>query len=550
MNEQIKKIVLYAALLVVAFSLWNAWQQYNSHKNAPSKAAQVVNNAPQNQPQPAAAQNYNNVQANHKNVKGGFSKHIPQKRLVEVKTDTLNFYIDKQGGNIIKVELPKYSQKLNQPDKPIQLLTANPQKFYIAQSKLVGKQGPDSEQNQAQYATDQSVYKLNPNEKQLTVKLHWHNKQGLSVEKVYQFQRDKYAVQMNYHIKNNTAQPWQGHMVLQIDRRKPEQANSHFLGIHAFYGAAVSSPDKRYQKMGFSDLIKNPVSKTIKNGWAAMIQRYFLSAWVPEKQQPYHYFSQVNNNIYTIGLAGQTFKVSPGGEHTVSAHFYAGPEIASRLEQVAPGLKLTISYGWLWFISVIVFWVMKHIHDIIGNWGWSIVLVTVLIKLMFYQLSAKSYRSMAKMRKLQPKIKALRERHGEDKQKQSQAMMELYKKEKVNPLSGCLPILIQLPVFFALYSVLIETVQLRHAPWMLWIQDLSAPDPYFILPVLMGLSMLLQQKLNPPPPDPTQEKVMMVLPVVFTVVFVYFPAGLVLYWVVNNLLSVLQQWYITRKYAA
>ncbi len=290
------------------------------------------------------------------------------------------------------------------------------------------------------------------------------------------------------------------------------------------------------------------LNQTIQDGWAAMIQHYFISAWVPAKSATSTYYSRVTpNGLYAIGMLSHPMSVAPGSKVTTEAKLYTGPAIASLLDKTAPGLRLTIDYGWFWFISDIIFWMMQHIYDVVGNWGWSIVIVTVIIKLLFYQLSAKSFRSMSAMKKLQPKIEMLKERYGDDKQKLTQATLELYRQEKVNPMSGCLPILIQIPVFIALYWVLVESVQLRQAPFIFWIHDLSQQDPYYVLPVLMGISMFIQQRLNPPPPDPLQAKVMMMMPVVFTVLFANFPSGLMLYWFVNNTLSFMQQWYVMQR---
>lgn len=295
--------------------------------------------------------------------------------------------------------------------------------------------------------------------------------------------------------------------------------------------------------MGKSDL-----SRTIKGGWLAMQQQYFLSAWVADSGDMNHYFTRVRNgDIYTIGFVGPQLSVKPGDKATTGAKFYVGPEIQSKLATLAPNLDLTIDFGWLWIFSSPIFWIMKKIHGVVGNWGWSIILVTLMIKLLFYKLSEKSYRSMSSLKELQPRLEAIKERYANDKQAMTKATMELYKKEKVNPMGGCLPMLIQIPVFIALYYVLIEAVQLRHAPFIFWIHDLSSKDPYYILPVLMGLTMLVQQKLNPPPPDPMQAKIMMLMPILFTVFFMTFPAGLVLYWFVNSLLSLLQQWWIMSK---
>jgi len=292
---------------------------------------------------------------------------------------------------------------------------------------------------------------------------------------------------------------------------------------------------------------KANVSRAVKGGWLAFQQRYFLGAWVPNQHQAQHYYSRVNGDIYTLGFVGPQLKVASGDQLRTRTTLYAGPEMADRLAVVAPHLDLTVDYGWLWALSVSIFWIMKHIYNFFGNWGIAIILVTLLIKLIFYKLSEKSYRSMAKMRKLSPQLQTLKERYGDDRQRMSQATMELYRREKVNPLGGCLPMLIQIPFFFALYYVLIESVELRQAPFMLWIQDLSAKDPYYILPLLMGASMYFQQKLNPAPPDPIQARMMNLMPVMFTALFLTFPSGLVLYWLTNNCLSILQQWYIMRR---
>lgn len=320
--------------------------------------------------------------------------------------------------------------------------------------------------------------------------------------------------------------------------------------VGSYTGASYSVPGQyKYKKVSFKDMEKNNLNADANGGWIAMQQHYFLSSWIPAKEAKNTIYTRASSGDYSIGSVSQAIQVKPGQSQNVSAGLYVGPENTEVLQGIAPGLDLTVDYGWLWFLSSILFSIMKAIHSVVGNWGWAIVLVTVLIKLAFYRLSASSYKSMAGMRKLQPKLQALRERYGDDKAKLSQATMELYRAEQVNPLGGCLPILVQIPVFIALYWVLLESVELRQAPFIFWIKDLAAADPYHVLPIIMGATMLIQQKLNPAPPDPTQAKVMMFLPVLFTALFWSFPAGLVLYWIVNNTLSILQQWYITRKYS-
>lgn len=559
--EQVQKVILYAALVMVCLMLWSAWKKDNpvvpfhpvTQAQEALPGAVVAPIGPAATPiGPAVASQAIQPTQTTSPVAVATSQtkttKTPKERVIDVQTDVLNIEIDKLGGNIIAASLPKYPETLKTPDKPYQLMTDSTSNFYVTQSALMGKLGPDTTQAQASYQSEKKRYTLEEGKKDLVVALHWKNNKGLEVIKKYSFKRGSYLINVSYEITNRGKQRWSGKFYAQLTRKKVKAKGNHLFQIHPFTGAAVSSPEKRYQQLSFKDLAKEPLQQSNKEGWIGMIQHYFLGAWIPNAQEIFSFYSKSEpGDIYTIGMASPTLSVAPGGQETVKAKLYIGPEIGSTLKKIAPGLNLTVSYGWLWFIAIVVFWVMEKIHSVVGNWGWSIIFVTILIKLMFYHLSAKSYASMAKMRGLQPKIQALRERVT-DKQQQSKAMMELYKKEKVNPLGGCLPIVVQIPVFFALYMVLIESVQLRQAPWILWIKDLAVPDPLFILPVIMGITMFIQQKLNPAPPDPTQAKVMMFLPVVFTILFAWFPAGLVLYWVVNNMLSVLQQWYITRKY--
>jgi len=476
------------------------------------------------------------------------SAAIATGNIVHVETDVLSVDIDTLGGNITQIKLLKYSQEQHST-LPIVLLNNDPNTRYIAQSGLLGKVGPDTSKGQANYTAEQTDYKFSGDEKTQQVKLYWQNSDGVKITKIYTFQRDSYEIDLTYQIQNQSTQPWEGNLYLQLMRTNlPTPSKNGLVSLATYFGAAISTPDKSFEKITFKEMDGKNLNQTAMGGWAAMIQHYFVSAWVPDKTSTSQYYTRVTpDGLYTVGMMGPSLTVKPGETVETQAKFYSGPENAEKLEKVAPGLQLTIDYGWFWFISVIIFWMMQKIYNVIGNWGWSIILVTVIIKLLFYHLSAKSYRSMSGMKKLQPKIEALKERFGSDKQKFTQATLELYKKEKVNPMSGCLPILVQIPVFIALYWVLVESVELRHAPFMFWIQDLSTKDPYYVLPVLMGISMFLQQRLSPPPPDPMQAKVLMFMPVVFTALFLNFPAGLMLYWFVNNLLSFAQQWFIMRS---
>jgi YidC/Oxa1 family membrane protein insertase len=542
-----KRLILYIALLFVIFSLWQAWQQdyHTPATQAETQATPVVSSdAPplsaqkQAQAATAATEGLIDTTTSDQSASAG--------QMVTVSTDTVNAVINTQGGNIVKLDLRKYPTALETPDDPEPLLDNTSERFYIAQSGLIGAQGPDSQEKQAIYSTEQSSYTLAPSQESLPVKLSWTNEQGLTVNKTFTFKRGQYDVNVEYKVENNTDKPWSGQFYAQL-KQKEASENGGIFSLHTYTGGSISTADKKFEKVKFSDMKKKNLDVTTQGGWLAMQERYFLTSWIPDASQTNHYYSRANGDVYTLGYVGPVITAEPGQNATANALLYAGPETGGELSAIAPNLDLTIDYGWLWPISAAIFWAMKHIHSVVGNWGWSIVLVTLLIKILFYKLSEKSYRSMAQMRKLAPKMQALKERYGDDRQKMSQATMEMYRKEKINPLSGCLPMLVQIPFFIALYYVLIESVELRQSPFIFWIHDLAVRDPYFVLPLLMGLSMFLQQKLSPKPPDPMQARIMMMLPIMFTVFFLFFPAGLVLYWLTNNILSILQQWYIMRK---
>lgn len=546
------RIFILSALFLIGFMLWNAWQ------NEFPKTTGVITTAPTVPTVPTAVPSIAKTAA----AAGAYPSQPPASQiaptisnptLVKVTTDVLSVAIDPQGGNIVQASFLKYPESLSDKDKPFQLLTNDAQNWYVAQSGLVGKQGPDTEQGQATYKVQKMDYTLAPDQNSMTVDLVWKNNSGLTIHKQFIFNRNDYRITVQYQVSNHSNSTWSGQLYAQLQRKKPQTSNGGMFNISSYTGAAISSPGEPYKKLSFSKLADQNLNMSIQGGWAAMLQHYFLSAWVPPSSQSFNYYSQVTkasdekNNIYTLGMIGPALIVAPNSQATANMKLYTGPESMDLLKSTAPNLDLTVDYGILWFLSIGIFWLLKHLYDILGNWGWAIVAVTILIKLAFYHLSAKSYKSMAALRKLQPRMQAIRERYGDDRQKATQATMELYRSEKVNPMSGCLPIIVQIPVFIALYWVLLESVELRQAPWILWIHDLSVRDPYFVLPILMGITMYIQQKLNPPPPDPTQAKMMQFLPVFFTFLFLNFPAGLVLYWVVNNALSILQQWYIMRK---
>ena len=544
----IRRIISYTALALVSLSLWNAWQtDYPPKPVENSMSQQNMNVSDPLLPQVNSASN--TLQSTPSNTSVGST--APQSgSLVQVKTDVLNVSIDLQQGDVVSSQLLEYPLSVDDKNTPFLLLQNHPSERYVANSGLFIANGQSVSSLNLGYSTEQSHYELAPNQNQLVVTLNGKDEQGLAVTKEFIFTKGSYLIDVNYKIVNKGNSEWTGYMNTQLLRSSPKEDKSSVFHVGSYTGASYSEPGKhRYQKVSFSDMSKANLDVDSKGGWIAMQQHYFLSAWVPDANAGNKFYTRAVNGDYTIGAVSQPITIQPEGQKTVGAKLYVGPEITSVLKEIAPSLDLTVDYGILWFVSSLLFSLMKAIYNVVGNWGWSIVLVTVLIKLAFYRLSATSYKSMAGMRKLQPKLQALRERYGDDKAKISQATMELYKQEKVNPLGGCLPIVIQIPVFIALYWVLLESVELRQAPFIFWIKDLASADPYHVLPIIMGATMLIQQKLNPAPPDPMQAKVMMFLPVLFTGLFWSFPAGLVLYWIVNNTLSILQQWYITRKYS-
>ncbi|RUR12617.1 membrane protein insertase YidC [Legionella sp. km772] len=545
----IRRIVLYMALALVSLSLWNAWQiDY-----PPPQTTQAISEPSSNNGQPlpqisnanpvtSPAQNTGTNAASNPSTSSG--------ELIQVKTDVLDLTIDLSQGNVVSSDLLHYPLSVEDKNKPFVLLQNQASERYVANSSLFIAKGSEVQALDFNFKTQEKSYQLAENQNQLRVTLEGKNQDGLDVKKIFTFTRGSYLIAVNYVINNTSTSDWTGYLNTQLLRSSPKEDKSSMFHVGSYTGASFSNPGKtRYQKVAFSDMAKANLNLDVHGGWIAMQQHYFLTAWVPNAESENKFYTLAHNGDFTIGAVSQPITVKPQEQKEVGSKLYVGPENTSVLKSIAPHLDLTVDYGILWFVSSLLFSLMSAIYSFVGNWGWSIVLVTVLIKLAFYRLSATSYKSMAGMRKLQPKLQALRERYGDDKAKISQATMELYRQEKVNPLGGCLPILIQIPVFIALYWVLLESVELRQAPFILWIKDLASPDPYHVLPLIMGATMLIQQKLNPAPPDPVQAKVMMFLPILFTGLFWNFPAGLVLYWIVNNTLSIIQQWYITRKYS-
>lgn len=536
------RFVLVLSLAMVSFMLWEAWQRdYGPPARA---AARPGDGAPAT---PAATDSgIPALPASPGGQAPGFDAPSPaetERELITVETDVLRLKID-SGGTLVFAELLNYPVSLEEGAKSIVLLDQSTSLFHVIQSGLIGTDAPSHEH---QFSSPRKAYSLGENESVLKVPLRWVSEQGVVVSKVFELERGAYRIRLRHQVENRSGANWEGRQYAQIKRDDPSRAGRMLL--YTYTGAVLSGPEKRYDKISFDDMRDGPMKVDIANGWAAMIQHYFLTAVIPSDQQAtYHYYTQdFANGLYSIGHISPALRLAPGGQDELVGDVYVGPKLQADLAQLAEGLDLTVDYGWLWFLAKPLFWCLERLHGLTGNWGWSIILVTILLKLLFYHLSAAGYRSMANMRRVQPRLMALRDRYKDDRARMNQAMMQIYKEEKINPFGGCFPILVQIPVFIALYWVLLESVELRQADFILWLNDLSVKDPYFVLPVIMGVTMYIQQKLNPAPMDPLQEKVFKLLPLIFTVFFAFFPSGLVLYWVTNNILSIAQQWLIMRN---
>ncbi|MBW0148094.1 membrane protein insertase YidC [Marinobacter arenosus] len=558
----IQRIVLFAGLAIVSYLMVLAWNEDYHQQPATEQVAETstsqANTGTDNLVLPEQGQSgqdgeeFATPESDQQMVSSADTSVEVDDQFVTVQTDVLDITIDRVSGNLVRSALTNYDKSLNSRE-PLKLLTNTETRTYVMESGLIGQDGPDSRANGTApvYETTADSYALDEGQDQLTVDLTFTTDSGVKITKRYQFERDSYEIGVRYLINNESGEPWKANFTGKIVRdQAPDPTAQTSMGIKAFLGMVMSSPEDPYEKFDFSDLSETPINQSVTNGWLAFLQHYFLAAWVPERDQPAQFQTTRRGPLYVMGFVYPATTVAPGETVEVGAQAYVGPKIIDRLENVAPNLDRTVDFGWLFFISLPLFVIMEWFYSLVGNWGVAIILLTVLVKAVFFHLSATSYKSMAKMRAVAPQLTRLKELYGDDRQRMSQEMMALYKREKINPLGGCLPILVQMPVFISLYWVLFESVQLRHAPFMLWIQDLSQMDPYFILPILMGASMFLQMHLNPTPPDPMQAKIMKMMPLIFTVFFLWFPAGLVLYWLVNNILSISQQWYITRKIEA
>lgn len=543
-----QRLLLVAALMFVVFLLWQNWLEFQAKKYpplAPPVAAASGNAA---RPAPSVITPGQDVPTAG-SAAGGGTQALGSGQRLRVITDLFDAEIDTVGGDLRRVGLRTYPESVQQPDQPFQLLRDNSAEIFIAQSGLVALNEGPAPNHYAQFTSEQKEYRLADGQDRLDVQLRWSDPSGVKVIKTYTFQRGSFLVELNQRVENGSASDWQGGQYRQFQRTPPTVNHGFFGGgVTTYTGAVISTPEQRYEKITFDQIAKQALNKSVKGGWVSMIQHYFLSAWIPNPGETNDFYTKVvGGNRYVAGMSSAAQTVPVGATGDFRTRLYIGPKLQDVLNEIDPNLHLTVDYGMFTIIAEPLFWLLKAIHAIIGNWGWAIIFLTVLIKLAFYKLSETSYRSMANMRRLAPELTRLKEMYGDDKQKMNEAMMGLYKREKVNPLGGCLPILVQIPVFIALYWVLVESVQLRQAPFMLWIKDMAIPDPYYVLPLIMGVTMFIQQKLSPAPPDPIQAKVMMALPIMFTFMFLWFPAGLVLYWVVNNALSIAQQWIITKR---
>lgn len=550
-----RRLILVVSLGFVLILLWQAWTKdqsavnvspgQTSHTLSGTSAQSSANDLPQSVA-PGSAPAANTASAG--SVPAAISAST-----ITVKTDVLDLHISTVGGVIDQADLLKYPEEQNKA-KPVQLLTDSQGFVYIAQSGLIGAKGDPAPDHYATFQSSKDHYQLEAGQNELSIPLTWEQ-DGIKITKTYLLKRGGYAVRIEYKIDNTSGKPWTASQYRQLTRlgTTPGTQLVHTYTGGVYAGDVPGSKDRlAYEKVSFEDMAKTNLSKNLSNGWVAIIQHYFLSAWMPAKPDQVNHFYTLksfknNQELYSIGMSSPVETVPAGKTAHMDSTLYVGPKIQANLAPLAQGLNLTIDFGIFTVIADPIFWLLKHFHEWVGNWGWSIVLVTMVIKLFFLWPSAISYRSMAKMRGVTPKMQQLKERFGDDRQRLSQEMMKLYKKEKINPLGGCLPIVIQIPVFISLYWVLAESVELRQAPWIFWIHDLSQKDPFFVLPLLMGISMFIQQRLNPAPMDPMQKKIFAWLPVIFTVFFSFFPAGLVLYWFVNNLLSIAQQYMITRQ---
>ena len=548
-----QRTILWALFAAMLFLTWSKWQADRAPVIDPAQlvSEEATDTSIPPGTAPAGASTIDDLPVPSDGTQTGTSPvatastPVEAEQFISITTDVLDLRVSKTGGTLVSAALRKYPKNKDEPDVPVQFLHNEKDATYILVSGLVDSaRGGPTHLAPLTSATDS--YQLDDSADVLEVPLSWSSN-GVAVEKIYRLKRGSYDIGVEYKVRNDSQQDWRALSYLQIRKlHNPPERSMFNVDTYSFNGPVIYD-GKKYEKLEPDDFADEPVDQKLAGGWIASIEHHFLSAAVPPADAIYSYDANYEGGIVTLRANGPTRVVAPGTEEIFAADFFVGPKLQDQLEATAPGLPLTVDYGILAILAQPLFWLLQKVYGLIGNWGWTIIFVTFLIKLAFYKLTEASGRSMAKMRKLQPRLKAIQERYKDDRQALSQHMMELYKREKVNPAAGCLPMVIQIPFFIAFYWVLLESVEMRQAPFVLWITDLSSRDPYFVLPLLMGIAMFVQQKLNPAPPDPVQAKVMMVLPIMFTGFFAFFPSGLVLYWLTNSVLSVIQQWNINRK---
>ena len=570
-STEIQRVVLLIAIAVLGYLLVRSWDaDYGrATQEKPVRGAPAVDPAasPVAQPLPEerlaqsdipSVEEVPSAQVNVVPSKQAVLGEADERRLVRVTTPLMELWIDRLGGDVVGLELRNHLEALAEEGEegvPVRLLDRNREHIYIAQSGLRGMDGRDKSGSRPLYAVSADHHTLAAPDETLEVVFRHTVADGegrASVELVkrFRFAADRYLINIEHEVVNRTDAPFRAELFAQLKRDGSRPESGTFMGPRPYVGAAFTTPESRYEKVDFDDIDEGWDSTPVRGGWAAILQHYFLSAWIGDREEVNTYYGRrLSDANYAVGYVGPEFVVPPGGTGAVGAALYVGPKVQKRLDAAAPNLSLAVDYGILWWLSVPLFRVLDAIHSVVNNWGVAIVLLTLCVKVLLYPLASAGFRSMAKMKLLAPRMKRLQERHAGDRQKLTQEMMALYRKEGANPFGGCLPLILQMPVFLALYWVLYESVELRHAPFVLWIEDLTSHDPWYVLPLLYGASFYASQLLNPPPPDPMQAKIIRLMPVFFTVLFFFFPAGLVLYWLVNQILSLGQQWFITHSIA-
>lgn len=541
-----QRLFLYLGLGFLIMLIWQTWQI--DYVYAPQQVAETSVNSQLNasgSAQSAKASDGAVPTVAPDGVQIAQNNPDAAAQTVSIRTDVFGVELNTQGADLSSIDLIKFPVSLEEIDNLTRLVGPTADRYMGIQTGLQSSEGI-APNHLASYALSADRYEMLEGQDTLQVDAQW-SEGGVAVVKSWLFKRDAYDYKVSFSVTNNSEAAWTGWQYRQLQRSQVADSETS-TGMATYTGGVISTPEDVYEKFALDDIAETVLKRTATGGWAAMIEHYFANAVIPGQSEENTYYTRywAERDRYILGLSSKPVTLQPGESHTFETVFYVGPKLQDKMEALAPNLRLTVDYGFLTVIAQPLFWLINKIHGIVGNWGWSIILLTVVVKGIFYKLSEMSYKSMARMKKLQPKMAELKERHGDNREAMGRATMELYKKEKVNPLGGCLPMVIQIPVFIALYWTLMESVELRQAPWIGWIHDLSVMDPYYILPVIMGVSMFLQQRLNPAPVDPIQQKIFMFMPLVFTVFFAFFPAGLVLYWISNNVLSIAQQWYITR----